>query len=91
VDQAWEKRHEKWEKEEEQEEQEENARIQLLSESIRHASDAKDMSSLEVVKTQFNELFVKCNYTSVLCMNIRDMFIRTCQNATKRLTECPTC
>lgn len=90
VDQAWEKRHEEWEEEQEkweQEEEQEEARVQLLLEYNCHAWDAKNMSSLEAVKTQFYELYLKCNYMSVICMNIRDMFIRTCQNATKRLTD----
>jgi len=85
----WEKRHEEWEKE--QEEEQENAHMQLLLEYNCRVSDAKDVSSLEAVKTQFYELYLKCNFRSVFCTNIRDMFIRTCQNATDRLTECPTC
>jgi hypothetical protein len=94
VDQAWEKRHEeweeeqeKWEQEEDQEEKQEEARVQLLLEYNCHAWDAKNMSSLEAVKTQFYELYLKCNYQSVICMNIRDMFMRTCQNTTIRLTD----
>jgi hypothetical protein len=93
---GWEKRHkeweeeqEKWEEEKKQEEEQEEARVKLLLEYNCSASNAKDMSSLEAVKTQFYELYPKCNYLSVFCMNIRDMFMRTCQNAAIRL-KCPT-
>ena len=66
------------------------AKTRVLLACVRNASNAKSVNSLRAVETRFAELYVKCNYLSVYCMNIRDVFIRACHNATGRLMELPT-